>query len=256
MFDPVTIALIVAIVLVAGTLTGIAGFGFALVGTMALATLVPPSIAVVVLIIPILATNLSLLDELDRESVRTCGRRFFPYVLSVLIGTIVGMALLESVPAEPLLVTLGLLTLAYVGTQTISIPGISGVKDRCFVEQPRMMVALGTVSGFVFGATNVGVQIVAYVQSRDLPQHLFVGVIALIFVGVNATRVGVAGVFGLYPSVTVVLLSVALSVPTVVGVFVGRRIRPLLTDRTKRLSVLSLLAVIGVRLVLGGLGIV
>ena len=256
--DPSTAAFVLAVLLVAGAVTGVAGFGFALVGTMALATVVDPSTAVVLMIVPILATNVSLLGELDAADVRSCGRRFGPYVLATLLGTVAGMAALESIPADPLTVVLGLVTLAYVGTaqRAMSVPGLAGLQARCFVERPVVMVGLGAVSGLVFGATNVGVQVVAYVRSRGLDPGLFVGVLALVFVGVNAVRVGLGAVLGLYPSVGVFALSVGLAVPAIAGVLVGRRVRPRIGERSRRLGVLGLLTVVGVRLVLGGFGIV
>ncbi|MFU8867996.1 sulfite exporter TauE/SafE family protein [Natronococcus sp.] len=255
--DPATTVFVLLALLLAGAVTGIAGFGFALVGTAILATIVDPSVAVVLMIVPILATNVSLLGELEPRDVRTCGRRFFPYVVATLVGTIIGMAALESIPTEPLLVALGVVTLSYVGVtqRTIPVPGLGAVKHHCFVERTGMMVALGGVSGLVFGATNVGVQIVAYVRSRDLDPGLFVGVLALVFLGINAVRVGAAAAFGLYPSVGVALVSVALAVPALGGVFLGRRVRPRIEDRSRRLGVLGLLVIVGVQLLLNGLGI-
>ncbi len=253
--DITTLGIILAVILLAGTVTGIAGFGFALVGTMALATVLPPSVAVVLLIVPILATNLSLIGELDRSSIRSCSRRFYPYIGATIGGTVVGMWRLEAIPAQPLTLTLGLLTLAYVGEQTVSIPGVDRLENRCFVERPSVMIGVGSVSGLVFGATNVGVQIVAYIQRRQLGRTLFVGVIALIFLGINTVRVGAAGLLGLYPSLEVALLSIGLVVPTVAGVVAGRRLRPFLTPKQQRVGVHGLLAVIGLRLVFSGLGI-
>lgn len=255
--DPTTAAFVLLTLLLAGVVTGIAGFGFALVGTMALATVVDPSVAVVLMIVPILATNVSLLGELEADAIRSCSRRFWPYVVATLVGTLVGMAALESIPADPLTITLGFVTLAYVGAtqRAIPIPGRAALEDRCFVERPGMMVGLGTVSGVVFGATNVGVQVVAYVRSRDLEAGLFVGVLALVFVGINAVRVGAAVIFGLYPSLTVGVLSVALAILALAGVLAGRRVRPYLSKRTQRWGVLALLTLIGGRLLLGGFGI-
>ena len=48
-----TVVLMAVVILIAGTTNGLAGFGFALVGTMALATAIDPATAVVVMIIPI-----------------------------------------------------------------------------------------------------------------------------------------------------------------------------------------------------------
>jgi hypothetical protein len=92
------IAGVAVIILIAGVVNGIAGFGFALVGTMALATVIDPATAVVFMIAPILAVNLSLVRELSVEEVRTCGRRFGPLVVGALVGTIVGLVVLDSIP--------------------------------------------------------------------------------------------------------------------------------------------------------------
>ncbi len=178
-------------------------------------------------------------------------------MLATLVGTLVGMAALESIPADPLTIAFGFVTLAYVGAtqRAIPIPGRAALEDRCFVERPGMMVGLGAVSGIVFGATNVGVQVVAYVRSRDLEAGLFVGVLALVFVGINVVRVGAAVAFGLYPSLAIGVLSVALAIPALAGVRAARRVRPQLSERIRQRGVLVLLALIGGRLVLGGFGI-
>lgn len=64
------VAAMALVMLVAGTTNGLAGFGFALVGTMALATVIDPATAVVFMIIPILAVNLSLVRELSRDELQ------------------------------------------------------------------------------------------------------------------------------------------------------------------------------------------
>ena len=76
--------------LLAGMANGLAGFGFALVGTMAHATVTDPTTAVVFMIIPILAVALSLVRDLSREELRTCSRRFGPLVGAALVGTVAG----------------------------------------------------------------------------------------------------------------------------------------------------------------------
>lgn len=255
--SPALLGLVVAVVAVAGLVNGIAGFGFALLGTMALATVLAPAEAVVLLIVPLVTVNAALLDELDGGEFRACGRRFFPFVAAALVGTIAGMALLDALPERPLLLALGLVTLAFVATRAdrITVPGLESARDRCFVETTPAMVGVGSVSGLAFGATNVGVQVVAYVRSCDLPQRAFVGVLAMIFLGSNALRVFAAALFGLYPSIEFAGFSAALALPAVAGVALGKRVRPHLPESAVERAILVLLTVVGVRLVAGGLGI-
>lgn len=253
-----TIALITLVILVAGTTNGLAGFGFALVGTMALATVIDPATAVVFMIIPILAVNLSLVRDLTQEELRTCSRRFAPLIGAALVGTVVGMAVLSSLPTAPLRVGLGLLTLGFVATtqQRIPLPEWSAGGIGAFAQTRAGMLGVGSISGLLFGGTNVGVQLIAYLRSFDLSHGLFVGVVALVFLGLNGIRIGVAGLLGLYPSQTVLLASVVAAVPAAIGVAVGKRLRVTASERSRRLVVFGLLTVVGFRLVGGGLGLI
>ncbi len=252
------VVLLTLVILLAGTTNGLAGFGFALVGTMALATVIDPATAVVFMIIPILAVNLSLVRDLSREELRTCSRRFGPLIGAALVGTVVGMAVLGSIPTAPLRVGLGVLTLGFVATaqRRIPLPEWSSGGLGTFAQTRVGMLGVGGISGLLFGGTNVGVQFIAYLRSFDLSHGLFVGVVALVFLGLNGIRVGVAGLFGLYPSRISLLVSVVAAVPAVIGVAVGKRLRVTASERSRRLVVLVLLTVVGFRLVGGGLGLI
>lgn len=251
------IGVFVAVIAFAGGINGIAGFGFAVVATTALATAVDPATAVVFMIVPILGVNLSLVRELSGDELRTCGRRFAPLLVAALVGMVVGMAALDAVPDAPLRVGLGLVSIAFVASvqQAIPLPALGRVKDVCFVESPTGMMGVGAISGLLFGATNVGVQLVAYLKSCNLPHGLFVGVTAMVFLGLNGIRVAVAGAFGLYPDSAVFVASVVATGPAVAGVWIGTRLRGRVDEDTRRRIVLSVLTVIGGRLLLGGLGV-
>jgi len=251
-----TVALVTLVILVAGATNGLAGFGFAVVGTMALATLVDPTTAVVFMILPILSVNLSLVRDLSREELRDCSRRFAPLIAAALVGTVVGMAVLGSIPSGPLRVGLGVLTLGFVATAQRLVPLPEWPSGGTRLGHSRVgMVGVGGVSGLLFGGTNVGVQLIAYLRSFDISHGVFVGVAALVFLGLNGVRVAVAGIFGLYPSRLVLLASVVAAVPAVLGVSVGKRLRGAVGERARRAVVFGLLTVIGVRLIAGGLGL-
>ncbi|MEF8976912.1 MAG: sulfite exporter TauE/SafE family protein [Halapricum sp.] len=254
---PELIAGIALVIVVAGAVNGLAGFGFALVGTMALATVIDPATAVVFMIAPILGVNLSLVRDLSVDDLRTCGRRFTPLILAALVGTIAGLVVLDRVPQAPLKVGLGVVSLAFVASaqQMIPIPGLDRAKEGCFVESTSGMIGVGAVSGLLFGGTNVGVQLIAYLRSCDLSHGVFVGVVAMVFLGLNGVRIGAAGALGLYPSTAIAIASGIAVIPAVTGVAVGKRLRTTIGERQRRAGVLGLLTLIGVRLVLGGLGI-
>jgi uncharacterized membrane protein YfcA len=255
--SPILVVGIVVVILVAGAVNGLAGFGFALVGTMALATAIDPATAVVFMIAPILAVNLSLLRDLSPSDLRTCGRRFTPLIVAALVGTVAGLVVLDSLPQGPLKVGLGVVSLGFVATtqKMVRVPGLDRAREGCFVESNPAMVGVGAVSGLLFGGTNVGVQLIAYLRSCDLSHSVFVGVVAMVFLGLNGVRIGAAGLLGLYPNATVVAASAAAALPAITGVAVGKRLRATVDETHRRTVVLAMLTVIGVRLVLGGLGV-
>jgi uncharacterized membrane protein YfcA len=252
-----TTALVFGIVALGGFVTGVNGFGFSVVGTALLAATIGPQAAVVVMILPILVGNVSLVRELDRASLRSCVRRFWPYIATALVGTVAGMALLSAIPTQPLTLALGVFVLVYVAfTQPwVSIPGEARVRDSCFTEGTGMKAALGLVSGFVFGVSNVGVQVVAYLQSLRLNRSTFVGVLAMIFLGISTVRVAFASALGLFGGGDVLLLSAAASVPGLVGVSAGQWVRPQIPLSVQRGGTMGLLFVIGLRLTSRGVGL-
>jgi len=99
---PEFVAVVAAVVALSGAVNGVAGFGFAVVGTMGLASVLDPAVAVVFMIVPILAVNVSLLSALSTVELRRCSRRFAPLIVAATVGTVAGMAALDAIPDAPL----------------------------------------------------------------------------------------------------------------------------------------------------------
>lgn len=114
-------------------------------GTLALATVVEPSVAVVVTVVPILAVNVPLARDLSREDLGACSRRFGPLMAVALVATVVGMGVLDGLPATPLRVALGAMTLALVLRiqQAVPVSSFGDVVGRAAAEIPAEMVAVG-----------------------------------------------------------------------------------------------------------------
>ena len=241
-----TAALLVATAAIAGVVVGANGFGFAVVATAGAALVVAPAEAVTLMIIPLLAANLRLAGTIDAAQLRVCLRRFGPFLAAAAGGTVAGMLALTAVPTGLLRGGLGVLTLGYVATQTrwMRTPVVSDARHR-IVGPP-----VAAVGGVVFGASNVGVQLVAYLDALRIDDRLRVGVFALVFGGIGLVRIAVAGASGLYADATQLALSVGLVAPALAGVWVGVRLRGRLPRRLRRRATQLLLVAIGLRLLL------
>jgi uncharacterized membrane protein YfcA len=100
----------------------------------------------------------------------------------------------------------------------------------------------------VFGVSNIAVQVVAYLDSLSLDRPTFVGVLAMILVGISGVRVGLAWTFGMYQTGNLLVVSVIASLPGLAGVRLGRQIRTFVPNVWEQRGVLGLLVVIGLRL--------
>ncbi|MDZ7702002.1 MAG: sulfite exporter TauE/SafE family protein [Halobacteriales archaeon] len=251
-----TLSLVLAAVLLGGLVKGVAGFGYAVTSTALLAMLLDPAAAVTVMILPTLVANVPLLAELERDKLRSCVRRFWPFVAAALVGTLAGMAVLDRVPKAYLALGLGLVTFAYVlsAQPYRELPGSGSLATRLFRPSTATKLWMGLASGLVFGASNIAVQIVAYLDRLDLDRATFVGVLAMILVGVSTVRVGAAWTLGLYGTGSLLALSGVAVVPGLVGVFAGGRLRPSIPEGVQTGATLGLLVVIAARLTTAGLG--
>jgi uncharacterized membrane protein YfcA len=256
-FSTQVLVLIAIIVFFAGTVTGVTGFGYALFGTVGSAAVIGPQQAVVLMIIPVFISNIPLLRELNREQLLSCGRQFMSFIVAAAVGTVIGMVILQWVPTALLTLALGVFTLGYVAfTQdTVPVPGKGHVTSNYFEQHPNAQLGIGFGSGLIFGASNVGVSMVAYLDSLDLGRSIFVGMLALIFLGISSIRVGAAWVLDLYGTGALVWLSIGAALVGLVGVESGQRIRHLLPDRYIDELVLVLLTIIGIRLISSSIGI-
>lgn len=249
------LALVFAIVLFGGLVKGLVGFGYAIASTAILATVLGPTTAVVAMILPTMVVNLALLGELDADGLRQCVTRFWPFVTAAMVGTLAGMLALADVPQPLLALALGVFTLGYALVQQkyVTLPGESLVVRRCFTEGFGAKVGLGLLSGVVFGAGNVAVQVVAYLDSLSLDRSTFASVLAMILVGVSAVRIGLAWMLGLYDAGGTLALSVVAVLPGFAGVFLGRRLRVHAPARLLDAGVIVLLSVVGGRLLVVGI---
>lgn len=117
--------------------------------------------------------------------------------------------------------------------------------EYCFTTRTLAKSALGFVSGFVFGLSNVAVQVVAYLDSLSLDRSTFVGALAMILVGISGLRVGLAWTLDVYQSNGLLFSSAIVSIPGILGVVLGKRLRVYVPETYERGDALLLLSIIG-----------
>ena len=236
------------IILLGGLVKGLNGFGYAVVSTTLLATVMPAQQAVTLMIIPLILANIHILKEVTMRELQNCIDRFGPYIITAVTGVTAGTLLIDFIPQNLLSQAIGLFTLLFVASKIEPISDLfdSGL-DYC-AENPRIEPVLGILSGTVFGSTNIGVPFVAYFQQIGLEKKKFATMIALTVLLSSLIRIPLATYLGMYSGPQNILFSVLLAGPGLLGVEAGIVLRKKIPERYFYRASLLLMAVIGFKL--------
>jgi len=203
-------AFLAFVIFVASIVNGVAGFGFALVAVAALAVILEPRPAVVLvsLITPLLQT----FQLRYHWAFRSVAGRLVPMLAASLVGTVIGANLLVVLPGFVLAIALGLFALWYViGSLRKEPMRLTETTER------RIAPAVGGLAGISNGALGASGPILgSYLLAIGLTGRQFVFAISITFAAMSAIRLGTLAVLGEY-TVPVVLLGVGLALPAWLG---------------------------------------
>jgi uncharacterized membrane protein YfcA len=194
------------------------------------------------MIIPLMAIQLEILSELQKQEIKTCTKNFEFYILALLTGTLAGFYLISFIPESLVKIFLGVLTFAFAVSATGRIDiRIEKLKKKCFRRSSKLQLPLGLFSGIIFGATNIGVQIVAYLKTINIKRRKFVGLLALIMIPVSGLRIPL--LLNRFP---ITLLSISMpAVPLgVICAKLGGKLADKVSDKSiQRFSILLMLLI-------------
>ncbi len=238
----VLFAWIAVVMLAAGLLQGALGFGFPFVATPLIAMVSDMRTAIVVVLLPTLATILVAL--LTAGPLRVTLARFWMMPLYMIAGAAVGTWLFVSAPEAPYTLLLALLTLVYLGLDRL------GRADSPLVQrhERRFGILSGLTAGVFEGTANVaGPALIIFYLALGLKPAMLVQALNICFLigkstqfTVLATRGGV-GAGEWLATLPFVAIGVA-------GSWCGVRVRHRIDAPTYRLWVMRALFVIAVGL--------
>lgn len=236
------IALLIGVVIVAGITKGAIGFGYSLITTPIFATVIDPTMAVVVLAIPPWMINVFQVGETDTglEYVR----REWALIALAIAGSVIGVFALTTYSAGPLVPFLiGLTILGYVVFQVL--------KGFVTIPQAHNPVALGSmgfVEGFLLAVANLGPPLPAYLHTFERDADRYVGGLAMVLGAIFTTRIVQMLLNGLMTPYRLWLGS-TIAVVTIVGLLGGTYLRRLRIDERKlNWAVTALLFVIALNI--------
>lgn len=238
---PIALWLFTLIFLAAGMVKGVTGMGLPTVAMGLLGTAMPPSVAAALLVLPSFITNVWQL--LAGPAKGRLLRRLWLMMLGIVLGTVLGAALLVRVDPSWSRLALGISLIVYAGYALVSPP--LSIPPR--IER-WLSPLIGGVTGVVTGATGVFVMpAVPYLQALRLDKDELVQALGLSF-----TVSTVALAFGLFSQGAFRLdqwgFSALAVIPALAGMWAGQKVRAWISPARFKQCFLLFLVVLGLEL--------
>ncbi|WP_339106251.1 sulfite exporter TauE/SafE family protein [Haloterrigena salinisoli] len=215
---------LVLIAVVAGAVKGMTGFGYSLIMTPIVASVIDPTVAVVVLAIPPWTLNMFQIAETGTG--RTFVREEWSLLLLAVVGTVVGVAALATFSAGPVVAfVIGLVLLGYVAIQV--------VQNFVTVEEahhPFALSAAGFSQGFLLAFANLGPLLPAYFHTFERDTERYIGGLAMVLGTIFTVRIVQMALFTDLLTTYRLWLGSVIAVVTIVGLLLGTYLRRLEFD--------------------------
>lgn len=225
--SPTLLALFVVVAVAAGAVKGALGFGYALITTPIFASVIDPTVAVVVLAIPPWMINMFQIGETD-TGVEFLREEWILVVLAA-VGAVIGVFFLTTFKETPLVAfVIGLLLLGYVLFQV--------GKDFVAVEEAHHPVGLsvaGFLEGFLLAASNLGPLLPAYFHTFERDTERYIGGLSMVLGIIFTVRIVQMVLFTDLLTTYRLWLGCVIAVVTLVGLLVGTYLRRLEVDEAK-----------------------
>lgn len=238
LFDPVLLAAVVTVFVLAGVVKGVVGLGLPTISMALLALVMAPAQAAALLIVPSLITN--LWQALPWVTLRAVLRRIAGLQAGVCAGTVAGALWLGPPSGDWAGIFLGLALVAYAAWGLFGSPPT--VQPR---HEQWIGIAAGAVTGVITAATGVFViPAVPYLQALKLDKDALIQAMGISF---TVSTVALAAGLWLNGGYTAGAASASLLMllPALAGMALGQRLRGRLSARTFKLCFMVSLALLG-----------
>ena len=241
--DTTTMLMVFATFIVAGIVKGVTGMGLPTVAMGVLGLFMPPVLAAGLLILPSFVTNIWQL--LAGPDFRAIVARLWPMMIAIAAGTLIGIRLMTAGTGVWTTSALGLCLATYAAYSLFAKP--LSVPARL---ESRLSPAIGLTTGLLTGGTGIFVvPAVPYIQSLGFNRDDLVQALGLSFtVSTIALAAGLASQNAF--RVEHLSLSALAVLPALAGMWLGQKIRYIVSPATFRRWFLICLLLLGAELFL------
>ncbi len=236
------IAACVAAFLAAGTVKGMVGVGLPMIAIPLIASVTSPVQAIALASVPVVVSN--GWQAFHGGHVGPSVRRFWPLLISLVGGTLIGVQILVTIDPRIVSGILGTVLVIFTTIQALPRrPELAPGTERWLGP------AFGLVGGVLGGVSGLfGPSLVLFLVALRLPKDVFVSAIALFFfVGSLPLFIGLVAHGILSPPQ--LALSTASAVPVVAGLLFGRYLRQRVSQARFEKILFVVLILIGLNLI-------
>lgn len=217
----------VVVAIVAGAVKGMIGFGYALITTPIFASVVDPTLAVVVLAIPPWMINVFQIGETDTGLAFI--REEWLLLALAIVGSVIGVFALAEFSTGPIVPFLiGLVIFGYVCFQVL--------ENFVTVEEAHHPIALsvaGFLEGFLLAVANLGPLLPAYFHTFERDVERYIGGLSMVLGTIFTVRILQMVFFTDLMTTYRLWLGSVIAVVTIVGLLLGTSLRRLEIDEEK-----------------------
>ena len=222
-----------------GFIKGALGVGTPLLTVPMMALVLPPQLAIAIMAIPVVVANLWQFSQAERSTAVV--RRFWPTFVGILIGTWIGVKILSVIDEKTLLIV--------VGIAVITFSLLQGSNNRFYLPDTAVKPAgaiFGLSSGLIGGISSFfGPMLVVYLISiRNLSKNQFVNSISFLYISAVVPWAINLYLFDILDN-TMLIYSVVATLPVVLGLAFGQRIRTHVSEEKFKILIIGILLVSG-----------
>ena len=243
-FDALQTLQLVAIFLFAAIVKGFLGIGLPAASMAFLTLIMPPTEAIPLLWLPILATN--SLQFANAPDKRAIAREYWIFALAIMVCIFVTAMFIADYPTALLTVAIG------VAMVLFSLNLLLGIKLKIGPGR-GWQLGFGVLSGTLGGISSIWSPTVAmYLVARDVTKEKFIGATGFLFLA-GALPLGAGQVVaGILTAPVLVKSALALCV-VLIGFRIGEKLRHRVSQEFFRKAVLIAFLLMGLRLIANGL---
>ncbi|KSV64890.1 hypothetical protein N185_34450 [Sinorhizobium sp. GW3] len=240
------LSVVIVALLLGGIFKGVSGMGLPLIALPVMAIAIPVPTAVSILSVPVLLSNVVQVRE--GSGFRRAVKRFWPLLLGLCAGIIVGAPILVLLSQSITEIILGVVLLAFLCSEMLTFaPAVPARYERV------LGAGVGFFGGLVGGLTTLfGPPLIVFLSSLRLSKDDFIPALGLCYLtGCSALYLILIGnsVLGSREAA----MSLAAVLPVIIGMRIGRWLRDRLNQRIFMIVVRLSLTFIGASLVLKNL---